>query len=338
MDGGVRTKTPNKTPKKSLSLVEYTTPSKDKLMKDAVDIAKGTSEKLKSARRRYKPRPIGDRYPATISDFIVQYGPEDLVKMYENVDIEGMFMKIRKVAAVISKGRVRGLFDPVQANIQCNLAIGGNSDTSPCWLCGLTIKELGDKMLSVNPSQQVWSSSNKNPNVANAPECEHILPSAVAVQYFDVIADKGTSLTLQEKTYFSLNYRWSHRRCNNEKSNLLFLKVLRSDGEYPHPITTFDEVIKLYLKNMRRIFDEQMGIKFEDGWEEKRLESIKSDCSSLIKNMNNTYEVNGALGILANAALRQERIDKLFDNIKDAEKIFDKQIKAGNHKTFRRKI
>ena len=177
-------------------------------------------------------------------EFVRQYGPQDLLNKYRTADKE-TYDKLKVVINALYRKEARKFFEPDNPSEQCAAVIEGKNQDSRCWLCGFTIKELGDRMFAQDSSQKIWTDSNKDVNARNAPECEHIIPLAVAIQYFDIVANPGRELTDEEKAYFSLNYRWSHKRCNNLKTNRLFLKIIRKDGVYPGHIDIFIDEIGL---------------------------------------------------------------------------------------------
>ena len=90
---------------------------------------------------------------------------------------------------------------------QCETAIGPERSTDKCYLCGFPLLERGQ--LGV-----------KNTTHPLYPECEHVLPYILGALYLNLVTGKKEfeRLPVDSQELTKAEYRWSHRCCNQLKS------------------------------------------------------------------------------------------------------------------------
>jgi len=126
----------------------------------------------------------------------------------------------------------RGTVEGIGAQNQCGAAIG-SLDKIPrvtCYICG----ELG-----------------KLPNMKTM-ECEHIFCVGLAAQYFGLL--RTTSFSQEQKNVLSILYAWSHRCCNQLKSNLSFMRFKNSpkQNEFEFYETNAKELLRNIYGNTEK--------------------------------------------------------------------------------------
>jgi hypothetical protein len=167
----------------------------------------------------------------------------------------------------------RGIIEGIGAQSQCGAAIGSLTHIPrvKCYICG----ELGGI-----------------PNMKTM-ECEHIFCVGLAAQYFGLL--RATSFSEQQKRVLSILYAWSHRCCNQLKSNLSFMKFKSKPDE--NQFEFHEPNAKELLRN---IYDNT--VKYDCKWVdtlikksytnkqvfvEKRIKVLGRYCNTLIAEINN---------------------------------------------------
>lgn len=93
---------------------------------------------------------------------------------------------------------------------QCERVVG-KSDTPPCYLCGSEIN------ITKGHSHK---------------ECEHVLPVVSALSHLWLAKEKIDKFTKNQQAILQLEYNWSHKCCNQVKSNYEFICINPSKSEY----------------------------------------------------------------------------------------------------------
>lgn len=102
---------------------------------------------------------------------------------------------------------IRSLYEISSPTTQCDNIIGKFEDGKPCYICGLPIIQ-----------QKAKGIDGRNP------ECEHILPIAQAVIFLNLYGAKVKKNTLfYNPDILHLEYDWSHRTCNQIKSDSSYI-------------------------------------------------------------------------------------------------------------------
>ena len=110
--------------------------------------------------------------------------------------------------------------EPVGAVTQCSHAVCNRPSTGTCYLCGCWWNA---SMADVSPSLV---------------ECEHILPVLPALShlwlYRTFNTEAGTTMLVDKalKDALSIEYAWSHKCCNQIKSDKNFTKLNKATGKY----------------------------------------------------------------------------------------------------------
>lgn len=124
-------------------------------------------------------------------------------------------------------------------------------------------------------------------------ECEHVLPILTALSHFWLIKGKATDYTKEELSALKMEYDWSHRCCNQIKSNYEFITYNKQKNIYVHT----EELIKLLLNEIQK--------------------SNKYDCSNIKGAVtNNQYinvirdKINPLLSIINNNLHKFDSVDE----------------------------
>lgn len=115
---------------------------------------------------------------------------------------------------------IRNFFEITKANDQCQNVIGDWRGTDPptkCWICDVGVNACGEEKGSV--------------------DCEHklsVLPALLLTGLFDRRFAKlltGNGLSEQYKNLLKEEYAWSHGRCNQIKTDDVFITYKVGDGK-----------------------------------------------------------------------------------------------------------
>ena len=126
----------------------------------------------------------------------------------------------------VTGNELRNILERSTATTQCNNTINKFNTDKECWLCG----------------QKKWNEkpTTKKDKYNNAPECEHKLPVlqaffVIGELYWDKMKNYGDKVKSKHKKYidktvkqiredlFKKEYAWSHRYCNQKKSDKVFI-------------------------------------------------------------------------------------------------------------------
>lgn len=113
---------------------------------------------------------------------------------------------------VPSNVNVRSLYEISSPTTQCENILGKFKNGTVCYICGLPIIQ-----------QKTKGVDGRNP------ECEHILPIAQAVIFLNLYSAKvKTNTLLYRPDVLHLEYGWSHRTCNQVKSDNSYIDYIAS--------------------------------------------------------------------------------------------------------------
>lgn len=111
----------------------------------------------------------------------------------------------------------RNIFSTLSDTAQCKHSIGPEFFGQECYLCGLPIlpRQSVDPAFGMNDS-----------NHPLYPECEHVLPYIYGALYLNLVTSKEAFNALPEsiKQVAKMEYKWSHRCCNQLKNQAPFVK------------------------------------------------------------------------------------------------------------------
>ena len=137
------------------------------------------------------------------------------------------FTKIYKIQTEFPEMKfitARDWWEPSNPTTQCGNVIGKWDNNTPCYICGL-------KLIDDNVKEF-------------PPECEHILPvyqGSLLLELYKASVDKKNI-----SPEHNLEYAWSHRCCNQIKSDTSFLTTKRKGK---------DEVFALHYNNTKNILN-----------------------------------------------------------------------------------
>lgn len=167
----------------------------------------------------------------------------------------------------------RGIIEGIGAQSQCGAAIGSLTHIPrvKCYICG----ELGGI-----------------PNMKTM-ECEHIFCVGLAAQYFGLL--RATSFSDQQKRVLSILYAWSHRCCNQLKSNLSFMKFKSKpqENQFEFHDTNAKELLRNIYGNTVKYDCEwvdkliRKSYTTKQAFVDKRISVLGRYCRTLIEEINN---------------------------------------------------
>jgi hypothetical protein len=192
----------------------------------------------------------------------------------------------------------RDIIEQLTAKYQCAYAIADKprNETAQCWLCGFTIKQLGDALVQNN--KIAWTNAVNLPNAQNAPECEHLIPVSAALMLFGVLASSSDAKQPGAREYYSANYEWSHHFCNGLKDHALFINIRNADRSIVRAPNINQEYITTFLNKLYKKSPEIQALTKGDPneWLKFRQASITARLGPLIYLINRTYKINVLLG------------------------------------------
>jgi hypothetical protein len=108
----------------------------------------------------------------------------------------------------------KNMFTTMADTSQCTTAIGPEQFGDTCYLCGFALLPRGPRGIG---------SDTKDPFY---PECEHVLPYIYGALYLNLITSKKEfdSLPIDVQRLSRIEYKWSHKCCNQIKSQAPFVK------------------------------------------------------------------------------------------------------------------
>ena len=134
------------------------------------------------------------------------------------------------------KGALRDFFEPSTPVTQCNNTILPVNDTSICWICETQIYGGEGYGFEFNP------------------ECEHVFPVMQALCFTGLYSagiyeslkdqedDQGRNRGDLYKEELTREYRWSHRICNQVKSNAHFI-IIEPEGKFGIEVRFIKELL-----------------------------------------------------------------------------------------------
>lgn len=108
---------------------------------------------------------------------------------------------------------------------QCNSIIGPFEDNTPCYICGMEIKK-AIELSKENANADYIAGDGLNP------ECEHILPISEAIIYLGLESPQFRKNPWYIRDILKYEYAWSHRTCNQVKSDTSFVVKRKNTDLY----------------------------------------------------------------------------------------------------------
>lgn len=158
--------------------------------------------------------------------------------------------------AVSNINNNKNMFTTMADTAQCTTAIGPEQFGDTCYLCGFSLLPRGPRGIGNDTKDPFY------------PECEHVLPYIYGALYLNLITSKKEfdSLPLDVQQLSRIEYKWSHKCCNQIKSQAPFVKYT---GEFQ--FIEDDENIRCFLdelyegkSNWARQFQESIAIMVSD--------------------------------------------------------------------------
>lgn len=116
--------------------------------------------------------------------------------------------------AVININNNKNMFTTLADTSQCTTAIGPEQFGDTCYLCGFSLLPRGPRGIGNDTNDPFY------------PECEHVLPYIYGALYLNLVTSKKEfdNLPLQLQQLSRIEYKWSHKCCNQLKSQAPFVK------------------------------------------------------------------------------------------------------------------
>ena len=155
--------------------------------------------------------------------------------VYNLIGVKDILLKryIYETIININNTQGRNIFSTLADTAQCYKSIGEENLDTNCYLCGYPLLERHNQV--TDHSDPLY------------PECEHVLPYIYGALYLKLVtnAKEYTQLPLFLKELIQLEYKWSHRACNQLKSQAPFI-MINKDLQYIPDETN----IKCFLKQL----------------------------------------------------------------------------------------
>lgn len=158
--------------------------------------------------------------------------------------------------AVSNINNNKNMFTTMADTAQCTTAIGPEQFGDTCYLCGFSLLPRGPRGIGNDTKDPFY------------PECEHVLPYIYGALYLNLITSKKEfdSLPLDVQQLSRIEYKWSHKCCNQIKSQAPFVKYT---GEFQ--FIEDDDNIRCFLdelyegkSNWARQFQESIAVMVSD--------------------------------------------------------------------------
>ena len=155
--------------------------------------------------------------------------------IYNLIGVKDILLKryIYETIIYINNTQGRNIFSTLADTAQCYKSIGKEKLDTNCYLCGYPLLERHNHV--TDHSDPLY------------PECEHVLPYIYGALYLKLVtnAKEYTQLPLFLKELTQLEYKWSHRACNQLKSQAPFIMINKDLQYIPD-----EENIKCFLKQL----------------------------------------------------------------------------------------
>lgn len=155
--------------------------------------------------------------------------------VYNLIGVKDILLKryIYETIVNINNTKGRNIFSTLSDTAQCYKSIGKEELEQNCYLCGFPLLQ-----------RNIHVSKTSEPLY---PECEHVLPYIYGALYLKLVTNtkeyKQLPFFLKELT--ELEYKWSHKACNQLKSQAPFIMINKDLQYIPDEIN-----IKCYLKQL----------------------------------------------------------------------------------------
>jgi len=296
-----------------------------------INILKGVRDRALEEVRRSRPnaRPEDVEYAAkNLSSARMQLGDKNTRNQCEQTIGKASFERENFVSLVTGNQGCIGLL-----NTSSNLDVLGKEAGTPirtgrCWLCGLPLGPRDQR----DPHYLAWA----------APQCEHVLPVAIATTFFALYQDSSDKkLSLLKK-----NYSWAHASCNafdkghfdaNSKQPLLNYNM--STNALSPRLDTYALIvngwnretgIKNRLAQELRCFG-QINFESIELWAQSRISVILNSYTRLCTFLNQNLQAAPELYSLATIA------HLLETQVAEITKHVDKQYRGGKKKKIKSK-
>jgi hypothetical protein len=160
-------------------------------------------------------------------------------------------------------------------------------------------------------------------------ECDHILPAAAGLIYYDVISEGN--LLKSEADFLSKNYGWAHPTCNNKKSDRLFFKIANEKGFLTEYGGIFDNSINEYIVKDLGLNVNSNDYKRANESIRKNLENLDDYFSGSVESEGKKQKVDYAPGIhiLGSIEILKKNIDFLYSKLMfEKDPVYRKKISS----------
>ena len=159
--------------------------------------------------------------------------------VYNLIGVKDILLKryIYETIININNTQGRNIFSTLADTAQCYKSIGKEQLDTNCYLCGYPLLE-----------RHTHFTDHINPLY---PECEHVLPYIYGALYLKLVtnAKEYTQLPLFLKELTQLEYKWSHRACNQLKSQAPFIMLNKNLQYIPDENNIKCFIEQLYFGN-----------------------------------------------------------------------------------------
>ena len=133
---------------------------------------------------------------------------------YYTLGINDPLLEIFIYDAINNINNNRNMFTTLADTAQCTTAIGPEQFGDTCYLCGFPLLPRGPRGIGNNTSDPLY------------PECDHVLPYIYGALYLNLVTSKREFdiLPLYLQQLSRIEYKWSHKCCNQLKSQAPFVK------------------------------------------------------------------------------------------------------------------
>lgn len=156
--------------------------------------------------------------------------------------------------------QARKFWEPSSPTTQCNGTIGPFNNGVECYICGMPIVRVvraRARSESLGAASGVATTDNGDSDDSDTsnidgrnPECEHILPIALAVLYLGLYSPIFKNSKWYNKDIVKHEYAWAHRTCNQVKSDRSFIKM---NPDHTQFILNIDK-INIFLLDLWNVY------------------------------------------------------------------------------------